>query len=125
LDTLDAAQQSSHPGDQLPHAERLCQIVVGAHLQANHAVRLLTVRGQHQDGDGGHATDLPQDLRPVQPRQYPIEDHQVRLVLGVDLERLHTVAGDQHLVIENLKLSMHDLGQIMAILDQQNRRHSP
>ena len=46
---LDAAQQRARAGQQLAHAERLGQVVVGADLQAQHAVDLLGPRGEHQD----------------------------------------------------------------------------
>ena len=43
------AQQRARARDQLAHAERLGQVVVGAALEADHLVRLLAPRGQHQD----------------------------------------------------------------------------
>ena len=39
-----AAQQRADAGDELAHAERLCQVIVPADLQANHLVELRVAR---------------------------------------------------------------------------------
>ena len=44
-----AAQDRAQPRQQLARLERLGQIIVGAHLQADHAVHGVAARGQHQD----------------------------------------------------------------------------
>ena len=51
LATRAAAQQRAHARDELAHAERLRQVVVGAALEAEHLVGLFAPRREHQDRD--------------------------------------------------------------------------
>ena len=48
---LAAAQDGFDPRDQLAAAERLREVIVGPHLQADDAVDLLALSGQHDDRD--------------------------------------------------------------------------
>ena len=48
-----AAQQRAHARHELVGAERLGEVVVGAELEADDALRLLGARGEHDDGDRG------------------------------------------------------------------------
>ena len=48
---LAAAQDGFDPRDQLAAAERLREVIVGPHLQADDAVDLLALGGQHDDRD--------------------------------------------------------------------------
>src|SRR5690242_19882569 len=38
--------------DELARAERLCQVIVGAHLESDDTVDLLALCGEHDDRDG-------------------------------------------------------------------------
>ena len=64
------------PRDQLPHGERLGDIVVRPDLQARHLVGLGVLGGQDDDRDLGLPPDDPAQVEPVDVRQHEVEDHQ-------------------------------------------------
>ncbi|MNN59407.1 hypothetical protein D3C81_1745200 [compost metagenome] len=43
------AQHRTDPREQLTHCKRFAQVIVGAHFQADDAIRFFTACGQHQD----------------------------------------------------------------------------
>ena len=47
------AQHAAHPGEQLAHIGRFGQVVVGADLEADHAIDDLASAGQYDDADVG------------------------------------------------------------------------
>ena len=59
------AQHRLHPGSDLPRAERLGDIVVGAHSQADELVHLLRAGGDEDDVDVGLGAQPPQRLDTV------------------------------------------------------------
>ena len=63
---------------QLARGEGLGDIIVGAGLQAAHAILLLAARGQHDDrhiGGVGHAAQPAAHLDPGQALDHPVEQH--------------------------------------------------
>src|SRR6267143_340013 len=74
------AQHRAYARRDLARGERLEHVVVGAKLQADHAVRLLVTAGED---DHGHVTPLPQraeEREPAPVRQHEVEDHEVGAV---------------------------------------------
>jgi len=80
---LVAAYQRARPRHQLAERERLDEVVVGAALQAAHAVLDGVARGEHQHGKvgalGAHAA---QRLEAVDAGQADVEDEQVVRILA-------------------------------------------
>ena len=77
-DRRPAAQQSTHPRQQLRKGERFYQIVVSAQLQPLHPMLNGAQRGKQQDrhafpGGAQHAHDIPA----VHIRQHDVEDQQI------------------------------------------------
>jgi hypothetical protein len=62
---------------ELPEAERLDDVVVGAHLQADDAIDLLSFRGHHQNRDVRATSKLPADRESVAIREPEVEQHDV------------------------------------------------
>lgn len=62
---------------QLPYAERLRQIVVGAQFQAQHPVGLLSARAEDEDGNVGDLSDAPADVDAVHVRQSQVEQDDI------------------------------------------------
>ena len=81
LSRAAAAQQGPAAGHQLPQAEGLDQVVVGAHLQPQHPVGLTVTGADHQDGGlvAGRA-QLAAEIQSPQARQHQIEHHQGKLL---------------------------------------------
>ncbi len=90
-----AAQQRADARDELAHAERLGQIVVGAAFEAEHFVGLLAARGQHEYRHvavGGVAADGAADGDAVEPREHQIEDHQIERLGAREAQPLVAIA---------------------------------
>ena len=79
---LRAAQQRAHAGGELRHRERFHHVVVGAEVQAVHAVIHRVARGEHEHRHGAfRGAKTPQYLETVHLRQPDVENHQVEALL--------------------------------------------
>ena len=118
-----ARTDGAHAQDQLAHAERLDHVVVGAQLEADHAVDLFALGGQHHHrrlARGGVAADPPADLGPRNVGEHEIQQHDVgreprhRLqTVGAVLGRLDREAGGGQVVGQQLT-------QIRLVFDDQD-----
>jgi hypothetical protein len=88
-------------------AEGLGEIVVGAQLEAHHAVGLVDAAGEHDDRDGGLVAQRARERHAVLGLELQIEHDQVDHLLGKD--GLHRAAvghrGDAKLVLAEV---VHD-----------------
>ena len=80
---LGPAEDGSDPGGQLPCAERLDDVVVGAELQAGHSIGFVLWGREHDHRDLGAASDITEHLETVDSGEHDIEDDQIGL-LGFD-----------------------------------------
>jgi hypothetical protein len=92
-----APQQRAHPRHQLAQRERLGDVVVGAHLQADDPVHLRVARGQHQDGDLAGGPHPPADVPAAETRQHQVEDQQVGPLALEVADGLRAVGGGDDL----------------------------
>ena len=74
-----AAQHGADAGDELGHAERLHQVVVGAELEADDAVGLEAAGGEHDDRHLRRRADGAADVAPVDVGQPQVEQDDVGL----------------------------------------------
>ena len=58
--------------------ERLGQVIVGAHFEADDAVGFLAARGEHEDRHVGTVPDALEHLEAIHLRQHDIEDHRLK-----------------------------------------------
>ena len=89
-----AAQDGADPGDQLGHAERLHEVVVGAELEPHDAVGLEPAGGEHDDRHPRRRADRPADVAAVDVGQHEVEQDDVRLVPAHRLEPRRAGRGD-------------------------------
>mmetsp|Transcript_15415 Transcript_15415/g.24215 ORF Transcript_15415/g.24215 Transcript_15415/m.24215 type:complete len:201 (+) Transcript_15415:244-846(+) len=110
-----AAQQRADPLDQKALAERLLDIVIRPHAQAQHLVDLIVLGGQE---DHRHRRLLPQPLQqihPVHAGHLDIQNGHVRQLLAEGIERLLAVIIRLHL--ETFRFERHrDRSQNVAII---------
>ena len=72
---LGAPEDRLHPRNELAWREGLREVVVGADLEPDDAVRLLVARGEHQDRHLRLLPHRPADVEAVHPRQPDVEQH--------------------------------------------------
>ena len=89
-----AAQHRPDPRDHLAGAEGLDHVVVGAQLEADDAVHLGAARGQHHDRHVGAPAQLAADVAAVAVGEAEVENDQVGLGLGGQLQRPGGGSGD-------------------------------
>ena len=118
-----ASEHRADPGDQLPRAERLGHVVVGAELEADERVRLVAARGEHHDRDRRGRPQPTRDVEPVEARQPEVEDDEVGMVPSRGLEGGRTVAGDEHLEARPLEVVADELHDLGLVVDDQDRAH--
>ncbi len=121
----DAAQHGADTRHQLGRRERLGDVVVGAGVEAAHAIALLTARRQHDDrqvGGGGLAAQLPANLDPRHQRQHPVEQDEIGRVVLHRGERLLAVIGDRDVEACLLEVVAQQLDQCGLVLDDQHAR---
>jgi hypothetical protein len=125
---VGAAQDGADPQHQLPHAERLGQVVVRADLEADHPVDLLALGGQHEHRDlagllGG--AQPAAHLGSGQVGQHEIEHHQVGARrLRRHLERLSPGHRQPGLVALPAQVVVERGDQVpLVVHDQDQRAH--
>jgi hypothetical protein len=122
-----APQHRAHAQYELPGAERLDQVVVGAGLEPGQAVALLTQRGEHDHGDVGPGRPQPlADLEPGEPWQHEVEDDEVRPRPGGDGECGRPVGRMLDLEAGVRQVRADDLRHRRVVLDDEHpTAHGP
>ena len=118
-----ATEQRPYARDEFPHAKRLGQVVVGAAFQADHFVRLLAARGQHQHRHVGifrFATDRAADGHAVQSRQHDVEDDEIEVAAARQLQRAFAVAALDALVVLQSQVQTDELADVRFVFDDQD-----
>jgi hypothetical protein len=93
----DGARAPQHGADarhQLAGAERLDDVVVGAELEAGHAVDLVATGGQHDHGGVAGGAQLAQGVEARAVRQHDVQQHEVGTLVGGDPQPVGDRAGD-------------------------------
>jgi len=68
-----AAEDGVDTGNQLAHAERLGQIVVGADFETDDAIDFFAARSEHDHGDIGLAAQAPENFESIDVGQVDIQ----------------------------------------------------
>lgn len=94
----DAAQHRTHACKDLRPAERLGDIVVGAHVQARDAVAFLSAGADHDDRDLAARPHHAADVEAAFARQHDVEQDQIDRTLGHGGLQFAAVGGAGHVV---------------------------
>ena len=109
---------------QLPRAERLGDVVVGAQLQAHHPVRLGAQGGQHDDRDVAGLAEGPAHLEAVDPGQHQVEHHQVGRPLSEQPQRRLAGVGLERVVAVGAQVGEHDLAHRRVVVNDHHAGHA-
>ena len=125
---LRAPQDRLHAEQELAHAERLHDVVVGAELEADDAIDLLALRGEHDDLGVARRRVALQRLADLGARdvgQHEVEQDEVGPLLAREAEPFFALARDEDLVALLAEVVVEDLLDVGLILDDQDSRHDP
>ena len=117
------AQHRLDADDQLGRRERLGKVVVGALVDAVHAVGDRSARGQHDNGDGRALADDAHQGEAIKLGQHEVEHDQPGTELVECLQRSSALACCDHAEAFALEVSLderHDLG---IVVHDQDRGH--
>ena len=116
------AQQRPHPRHQLLGAERLGHVVIGAGIQCAHLFGFTRTHGQH---DHRHLAPLPQLLQHLMAfhvRQADVQDHQVHVLAGRQLQAFLAGGRLPHLVALRAQADVQEPADLGFIIDHQHAR---
>src|SRR5829696_8318855 len=120
-----AADDRADAGHELAQLGGLCQIVVGAELEADDAVDRARRRGQHDDRHVGRFLEVADDRQPVLLRHVEVEHDEVRLVLGEALAQARAAVAQGDLEAVQLEVvADHVPGGGLVVDDEDVRRNA-
>ena len=111
------AQERLDAAHQLADAERLDEVVIGAHLEPDDLVDLVRAGGQEQHRRARLAPQLAQHLEAVDPRQPHVEHHEVGSGIGEVGEGVLARGLDADRVALALECHLHAAGDGGLVLD--------
>src|SRR5881227_40706 len=124
LAVLAPPQDRAYAEDQLAHAERLGDEIVGAELEADHPIDLFAAAGDHDDRDvpgPRRALELAADLGSGDAGEHQIEQDQIRRAGPGERERLVAAARRKRLVSRLLQVEEHQIGEVLLVLDDEDQ----
>src|SRR5262245_52967548 len=119
-----AAHQRFYAGQQLEHAERLGDVVVGTEPEAADLVGFFAAGGEDEDRDlAPFLAQRPQHPVPVHPRQHEVEDDEVGSRRAGAHQALGAVVGNLDLVALDFEVVAETVGEIAVVFDHQDALH--
>ena len=119
----EPAQHGADPGEELPRAEGLRQVVVRAELQAEDAVELLVLGGEEDDGQAPGAPDAAADLEAVRLRHQDVQDDEVDPARRDAVDGLAAVLRLDHLEAALGEGEADDLADVAVVVRHQDAIH--
>jgi hypothetical protein len=126
LELLSRARPPQHradPSQQLPQGERLGDVVVGAQLEAAHAVPLLAAGGQHDHRDVDPAApQLAADVPAAHARHHDVEQDQVGRLAGRPPQPVLAVQAHRGLVALEAQVVLEPADDVRLVVDDEDPR---
>ena len=120
-DAIGPAQDRLDPGNDLPGRERLGDVVVGAQLEAEHAIDLAVAGGEHEHGDVGRRPKLAAHVEAVETAgETDIQDHQAWPLALHANESFVAVGGLNHAKALAPQVQIQQIRNVGVVLDHDN-----
>ena len=116
----DAPQHGPHPQHQLPGAEGLGDVIVGAQLKAFDAVQLLAAGRQHDDGRIVTAADAAAHFPPVHPGEHQVQNDQVGLRAPKRVQRVMAVGRRDDVETFPFQVRGDEAAHVLLVLDDEH-----
>jgi hypothetical protein len=107
--------------DELARIERLRQVVVRAHLEADDLVDVLVAGAQHEDRHVGRLPDAPTDVDAVDVREHEVEDDQGGRLSGNFLDGGRARARRSHGEARLLEIHGDERSDAPLVLNDEDR----
>ncbi len=123
-----APQHGANARNELAAAERLGQIIVGAHFQSDHPIDLVALGGEHDDRNIGIRAQRTAQRQPVLVRQHQVEQDEVDPRIGQHLAHGLAVAGGTDTKAFPAERARHQIAHLAMVVDDQDVRaaiHAP
>src|ERR1700733_6614848 len=115
-----SAQHGVNPRGELARIEWFREIVVGADFQSHNAVDIVTMRGEHDDGDRGLGTNAAQNFKATNAWQHDVEDDQRIRARKRALKAQRTVVDCLNLEALGVQILPDEFTQLYVIIDDQD-----
>lgn len=122
-----ATKHGPEAGEQLTRRKSFRQVIIGADLEADDAIRLIPARGQHEHGHARFLADTFEYLEAVEPRQHHIENDDMRrggAWRGGSFDALRAGVHGAHRKIEGLKVRGDKAAKFFVVVDHQHTRET-
>ena len=117
------AERGAQAREQLVHAERLRDVVVGAAVERHHLVALPRASRQHDDRRAAPAAQALDHVVAVHVRQAEVQDHHVGRMARRRRERRGAVGHGGHLVVARAQVDRQRLADRALVVHHQDVGH--
>ena len=117
-------QRGAQPGEQLVHAERLGDEVVGAGIERGDLVGLLLAHREDDDRDLAPAPESLDHLDPVDARQAEVEHDDIGMVARRELEALLARLGQVDVVAAGPQVDAERAPDLRLVVDDEHPAHA-
>src|SRR5579872_2413581 len=122
---LVTAEQSAYARQQLAEVERFRQVVIGADIEAAHAVLHGIARRQHEDRHGvSPQPDGAADLPAIGTGQHQVQDDEVELLYGSETQSLGAIRHALDVEVRLLEPAADELRDRLIVLDEKYPHNS-
>lgn len=119
--TGGTSQDGAEPGEEFAGGERFRQVVVGADLEADDAIRLVAAGREHEHRHRTVLADPPEHLEAVHAWQHDVEDDGMPVCSGLKcpFEAECAIVHRRDLHGEGLKVGGDEAAQLTVVVDHQ------
>jgi hypothetical protein len=118
-----AAQDRLHTGNQLSQPKGPAYAVVGARLQAEHAVQLGAAARQRHYRHGAARADFPADREPIHVGQFKVKDNKISAVmLG---QRLSARTGPEAVISVSPQITNKTFRVLLVLIHYEHAQRDP
>jgi hypothetical protein len=120
LDRALTAEDGADARDQFARFERLGEVIVGAEVEREQAVRLRSARRNEDDADIGFVAELAADLHAIDLGHHDIEDDEAELVTARQLQTFAAVARDHGAIATAIEVDPDQLRRFEVVFHDEH-----
>jgi hypothetical protein len=114
-----AAEHGADTGEELARVHGLRQVVVRPELEADDAVRLVALRGEHEHRDGALLAEPAEHVETVETRHHHVEDDDVHAALRERGETAPAVGGVGEDDVMGREVRAQQVRELAVVVDEE------